>query len=67
MTQINQKKLDMHEDDPWHAGTSEIGSNEVRPEDATKELEEAPLELENGYKEKDRNEYIESVLETRLR
>lgn len=57
----------MHEDNPWHLGTPKICGNEIGPKDATEELEEAPLEMENGYKEKDRDEDIESVLESRLR
>ena len=62
-----QQQINLHEDNPRHTGTSEICGNDVRPEDAAEELKEAPLQIENGYKEKDRNEYVESMFEARLR
>lgn len=43
LTHIKAQQIDLHEDDPWHAGTSEICSNEVRPKNTAKELKEAPL------------------------
>jgi hypothetical protein len=57
----------LHEYNPWHVGTSDICSNEVGAENTTEELKETPLQVENRYKEKDRDEYIKSMLETRLR